>query len=78
MEDLEVQLIRPPARVRRGSSDRVSARSARERAFGVGQYVLLLLRGVSGPGCSGVLYIHVFVYLRLSQRIVTARLRRDF
>ena len=40
MENLQVQLIRPPVLVRRGPNRRVSMRSAQHWAFAFGRHVL--------------------------------------
>jgi hypothetical protein len=47
VKDLQVQLIRPPARIRWGTGHSVTARAMRYRAFGLGQYVGLLFSGVN-------------------------------
>ena len=40
MENLQVQLIRPPVLVRRGPNRRVSMRSAQHWAFAFGRHIL--------------------------------------
>ena len=63
VQDLQVQLIRPPARIRRGARNGVPARAARYRAFGFGW--------ITGDRrrCRCEFFLHLFMLLRISKNI---------
>src|SRR5215469_1442147 len=60
VQDPQVQLIRPPLRIRVGPSQGVSASFVRYRAFGFGCHALLLILWDSCPCCGGEMSVHLF------------------